>query len=111
MRWAEARVALSVALGIVLQAAALWALATARGAETPYMAMKMIYLAVYPASVFAAAGVGVMVSRLSWPAPWGAATLVIVAGLRAAAASPPPPPVVSIDLDTRKIERSESKAL
>jgi hypothetical protein len=102
-RQSHARVALWFALGILLQAASLWALAIARGAETPYMAMKMIYLAVYPAAVLAAAGLGAVVSRLPLPprpAAWAAATLAIAAGLRAAAAAPPPPPVVSIDLDT-----------
>ena len=43
-----ARVTLWFLMGVVLQAAALYVLARWRGAETPYMAMKMIYLAVYP---------------------------------------------------------------
>jgi hypothetical protein len=38
---------------IALQALALWAVASARGAATPYMAFKMVYLLLYPAVVAA----------------------------------------------------------
>lgn len=102
LRRPDLRVSLGFAAGILLQATALFLLARGRGAETPYMAMKMIYLAVYPAAVFASLGLATALSRLplpAGPAAWAAASLVIVAGLRVAAASPPPPPLVSIDLD------------
>jgi hypothetical protein len=88
--------------GLALQALALWLLARVRGAEVPYMAMKMLYLAVYPAAVLAALGIAEVLRRLPvpvLPAAWVAALLVMVAGLRAAAASPAPPPLVSTDLD------------
>ena len=43
---------------LALQAAALLAVARARGAETPYMAVKMTYLAAYPAGGAGGAGPG-----------------------------------------------------
>jgi hypothetical protein len=45
------------AAGIALQALALWAVANMRGASTPYMAFKMVYLLLYPAVVAAVVGV------------------------------------------------------
>jgi hypothetical protein len=102
LRRSQARVALCFALGILLQALALWGLAVARGAETPYMAMKMIYLAIYPAAVLASLGIAAVVSGLpvaARPAAWATAALVMVTGLRAAAAAAPPPPLVTVDLD------------
>jgi hypothetical protein len=101
LRRPHARVTLWFTLGLVLQAGALWLLAWTRGAETPYMAMKMIYLAVYPTAVLAALGIAVVIHQLhvpARPAAWAAAALVLAIGLRAAAASPPPP-LVSTDLD------------
>jgi hypothetical protein len=103
LRLPQARVALCFALGIMLQALALWGLAVAGGAATPYMAMKMIYLAIYPAAVLASLGLAVVVSGLqvaTRPAAWATAAVVMATGLRAAAAAPPPPPLVSVDLDT-----------
>jgi hypothetical protein len=43
-------------IAIALQAAALWFVAARQGASTPYMALKMVYLAVYP--ITAAAFIG-----------------------------------------------------
>jgi hypothetical protein len=98
----SARMTLLFAGGIALQAVALWLLARARGAETPYMAMKMIYLAVFPAAVLAALGLGALLSRgptrAAAPA-WAAAVLIVAAGLRTAAAQPVPRPLVDTDLD------------
>ena len=51
-RFARATALLLVALA--LQAATLYALAKRSGADTPYMALKMIYLAIYPLAVVAA---------------------------------------------------------
>jgi len=42
---------------IILQAGALFVLAQARGAATPYLALKMVYLAIYPLAVAGAVGV------------------------------------------------------
>jgi hypothetical protein len=96
------QITLCFAVGVVLQAAALYVLARVRGAETPYMAMKMIYLAVFPAAVLAAAGLGAVLGRVpgrSAACAWVATLVVLGLGLRAATASPVPPPVVSADLD------------
>jgi hypothetical protein len=96
------RVTLFVAGAIVLQALALWLLAALRGAAIPYMAMKMLYLAVYPAAVLGALG---LASILGWsraaalPAAWTMSIVVIALGVRAAASRPVPQPLVSIDLD------------
>jgi hypothetical protein len=102
LRRPYARVTLWLALAVVLQSLALWILASVRGAETPYMAMKMIYLAAYPAAVLATLGVATVLARLpvpARPAAWAAAILVMVVGLRATVAQPPPAPLVSTDLD------------
>jgi hypothetical protein len=101
VRRPPARVTLWFTFGVVSQAGALWLLAWTRGAETPYMAMKMIYLAVHPTAVLAALGIAVVIHQPhvpARPAAWAAAALVLATGLRAAAASPPPP-LVSTDLD------------
>jgi len=98
----HARVTLWFTLGLGLQAVALWVLAAARGAETPYMAMKMIYLAVYPAAALATVGIAAALETIHLPvrpASWIAAALVMATGLRAAVVSPAPPPLVSIELD------------
>ena len=97
-----AHVTLWFALGVLLQAAALYALARVRGAETPYMAMKMIYLAAYPAAVLAALGLGSAVRRVPVPSvagAWVMTMIVLGVGVRAATTSPVPPPIVSVDLD------------
>ena len=39
---------------IVLQAVTLFAIAKAQGADTPYMAFKMVYFAIYPLAILAA---------------------------------------------------------
>jgi hypothetical protein len=98
----HAHVTLWFTLGLGLQAAALWLLAAARGAETPYMAMKMIYLAVYPAAALATVGIATALQTINLsvrPAAWIAAVLVMATGLHAAVVSQAPPPLVSIDLD------------
>jgi hypothetical protein len=43
------RTLLVFSAAVVAQAAALWVVAIASGADTPYMAIKMTYLAIYPA--------------------------------------------------------------
>ena len=97
-----ARVTLWFLMGVVLQAGALYLLARWRGAETPYMAMKMIYLAVYPVAILAAAGAGAAfawVPGRSAAGAWLAMFVVLGVGLRGAMAFPVPPPIVSVDLE------------
>ena len=98
----SARVTLWFAGAIVLQALALWLLARARGAATPYMAMKMIYLAVYPAAVLGAIGLDALVQRVPVRATvvaWAMTGAICAGGLRAATVAPVPPPLVDLDLD------------
>jgi hypothetical protein len=101
VRRIDARVLLWSAAAIVLQAAALWLLARARGAATPYMAMKMIYLGVYPVAALGAAGVSALTERVARPAAagWAAAAVVLAVGVRSAVASPLPAPLVDLDLE------------
>jgi hypothetical protein len=97
-----AHVTLWFALGVLLQAAALYMVARLRGAETPYMAIKMIYLAAYPAAVLAALGLATVLARVpghSVAVAWVTTMVVLGVGWRAATASPVPPSMVSIDLD------------
>ena len=65
------------------------------------MAMKMIYLAIYPVAVLAAIGLGSVVQRSRLPAAaarWLVAIAVLALGIRTAVASPLPPPLVDLDL-------------
>jgi hypothetical protein len=48
----EARTTVLLTVSIAAQAATLYALARSRGSSTPYMALKMIYLLIYPLAVF-----------------------------------------------------------
>ncbi len=50
----RARATIVLLLAIALQALALYLIATAQGADTPYMAFKMAYLAIYPLTTLAA---------------------------------------------------------
>jgi hypothetical protein len=54
----RSRTLLLFSAAIVAQAAVLWLVATARGADTPYMAVKMTYLAIYPAIAAATVALG-----------------------------------------------------
>ncbi|HEV8345934.1 MAG TPA: hypothetical protein VGQ16_05145 [Vicinamibacterales bacterium] len=80
---------------IALQAAALFVVATRSGADRPYLALKMVYLAIYPLAVAASLFLGRMGRSLSCPS-----CLLIVAALAIVVARPlikerPPKPVVS----------------
>ncbi len=86
---------------IALQAAALYATARMNGAGTPYMAIKMIYLAVYPAAVLATVAVGRVIE--AWPKGANliavtAAASVAVTAFRNVEPMPAPPMMVSMDL-------------
>ncbi len=102
--WRErnARATVWLALALAVQAVALVVVARLRGAETPYMAVKMTYLAAYPLAVLAAAGLAHLVQRLpasmSGVAGWGAAVAVWGVSVRLATAFAVPPPLVSPDL-------------
>ncbi len=102
-----ARTAQVLLASIAAQAAVLYAVARAYGADTPYMAYKMAYLAVYPLAVFGAAGVAAVAARAgAAPRPAGLtpwlraatawmAAAVLLGAIRAEARHAPQPPVVS----------------
>jgi hypothetical protein len=106
------RRAVSLALftcAIVTQALALWAVARARDASTPYMAFKMVYLLIYPAAVSAIVALDRLPTlMLRGRSTGGVRTLqagacvvtVVLAGLtaRQILTSHRAPPIVSDDL-------------
>ena len=96
----RARVTIGLLLLIVLQSIALFAIANAQGADTPYMAFKMVYLAIYPLAILAAYAL----KRAAGSGEWGtakgwviAAALMIIA-VRPALIAPREIPVVDLDL-------------
>lgn len=84
IRQRRARATIVLLGAIAVQAAALFALAKADGADTPYMALKMAYLAVYPLAVAGAIGMGTTLprsssdARLKWRATYAWATTGIL---------------------------------
>jgi hypothetical protein len=102
------RVSLILLLVIVLQALTLFVLAGARGASTPYMAFKMVYLAIYPAAILAAVAIAnperAMLARRredgeSKASPgWIVAALLLLVAVRPALTAPRTLPVVDLDL-------------
>jgi hypothetical protein len=86
---------------IAAQAATLYAAARMNDADTPYMAIKMIYLAVYPVAVLAT--VAVDRALRAWPhkptlATAAAATAVALMAASNVASMPAPPLMVSVDM-------------
>jgi len=96
----RARVTIVMLTVIVLQSITLLAIAMAQGADTPYMAFKMVYLAIYPMAVLGAYALKRGVGSGEWGETRGwlmAATLLVVA-VRPALISPRSIPVVDLDL-------------
>jgi hypothetical protein len=97
----RARLTIVFLLVIVLQAGALFVAATSQGADTPYMAFKMVYLAIYPMAVLAAAGLSIVRRVLGdrdAAVAWAMATALLVVAVRPALTAPREVPVVSHDL-------------
>lgn len=110
---AQTRTAPALLLAIVLQASGLYALARSAGADTAYMALKMVYLAIYPMAVLGAIAVGAGASAVAgrarggrtsvghariWTTScWLAVFVGAVALGRTMLAAPRPAPVVSAD--------------
>ena len=100
------RVIVLLLAAIALQAAVLTATARASGAAAPYLALKMFYLAIYPAAVAIAVMAAALwqiattrVPRLSTAAAaWVLVVAIGVAIARPVAAAPRPKPVVSDDV-------------
>lgn len=84
---------------IALQALTLFVVATAQGAATPYMALKMFYFAIDPMAVLGAVGLARFTgqTRLTDTVGWLSAALLLLAA-RPALVAPRAVPVVSEDL-------------
>lgn len=97
----RARLTIVFLLLIGLQAICLFAIATANGADTPYMAFKMVYLAIYPAAVLAALAltrVSQIVGDRIATVGWVVATILLVTVVRPAMTAPRTVPVINLDL-------------
>jgi hypothetical protein len=96
----RARSAALVFAAIALQGAALVVTGRSTGAATPYLSLKMAYLAIYPLSV----GAAVMIAH-AWRAPlrpaavsryaWLPVVIVSLAAARSLASAPPVTPVIT----------------
>ncbi len=120
----RARVTIVLLMVIVLQALTLYAAASAQGADTPYMAFKMAYLAIYPLAILAACALkwgvgsgewGVGVRGGKWepktphsplPTPhfsvsiaWLIAAVLLVGVVRPALTASRTVPVIDLDLN------------
>jgi hypothetical protein len=99
---ADRRVRVSVVLlfVIALQALTLFIIARAQGADTPYMAFKMMYLAIYPLAILAA----LALSRLGRGSKgheaigWLLASILLVIAVRPAIGAPRTVPVIDLNL-------------
>ena len=108
----RARVTIVLLLVIVLQAVTLFVLARSQDADTPYMAFKMVYLAIYPMSVLAAFALArperAMLTRSrehreskgesKGAVGWIIAAILLVVAVRPAVTAPRAVPVVDLDL-------------
>lgn len=96
------QVTIAFLLAIVMQTITLWFMSKSIGAETPYMAYKMGYLAIYPLAIFGALALHAVVSRSVLPVQtavgWMLATVMVIAIVRPAINAPRQVPIVSIDL-------------
>ena len=102
------RTTIVLLFAIVVQAITLFVLAKAQGADTPYMAFKMVYLAIYPAAVLAAVAIAsperaVAARRREHgeskgAAGWIVASVLLVSAVQPALTGPRAVPVVDVDL-------------
>ncbi len=93
---------------IVLQALTLFVIAKSQGADTPYMAFKMVYLAIYPMAALAAVAMAsperAWLTRRREPGEskgavgWIIATVLVILVARPALTAPRAIPVVDLDL-------------
>ncbi len=99
----RATVTVALLLAIAVQAITLWFMSRSIGAETPYMAFKMGYLAIYPLAICGALALHAAVSRAALSvqsaAGWMIVTLMVITIVRPAINAPQSVPVVSVDLD------------
>jgi hypothetical protein len=98
----RARVTIVLLIVIGLQAVTLFAIAKAQGADTPYMAFKMMYLAIYPMAVLAAYALKWGVRSGDWGVElsgWLMPAVLLVVAVRPALSAPRSIPVVDLDLN------------
>lgn len=97
----RARVTIVLLMVIMVQAVTLFAIARAQGADTPYMAFKMGYFAIYPLAVLAAYALArpTQDRAAHEPIGWLIAALLMVIAVRPALAAPREIPVVDLDLN------------
>jgi hypothetical protein len=97
----RARVTLVMLLVVVVQAVTLFAIAKAQGADTPYMAYKMVYFAIYPLAVLAAFALSRAAGALGQREVmgWLLATALVIVAVRPAIGAPRTIPVVDRDLN------------
>jgi len=106
LRQRRTRVVILLIGALAVQAAALTATARSNAAETPYLALKMVYLAIYPVAVaiavMAAAFWRIATMRVprlrTAAAAWIGVAAIGVAVARPLAAAPRPKPVVTNDV-------------
>jgi len=98
----RAGVTLALVLAITAQTITLWFMSNANGAETPYMAYKMGYLAIYPLAILGALAIHLPFWRSAmWvrsAAGWVVATVITITVVQPAITVPRSVPVVSLDL-------------
>jgi hypothetical protein len=101
-------------LVIVLQGIALFVIAKLQGADTPYMAFKMVYLAIYPMAILAAVALASLERVMPAARPeramlagrrehgeskgWLIAAVLVLVAARPALMAPRPVPIVNLDL-------------
>jgi hypothetical protein len=96
----RARIAVVMLFFIALQGLTLFIIAKAQGADTPYMALKMVYLAIYPMAVLGALSIARLFgrTRVADSIGWVIAAALLVIAARPALAMPRSVPAVSDDL-------------
>jgi hypothetical protein len=97
VRWRRARTTIVMVAAIAAQAAVLFALASRAPTDTPYMALKMMYLAVYPLAVCASVALAAL-SRERASIAWLLASILAVVIGRDVIRTPRERPVVSMPL-------------
>ena len=92
----RARVTLALLLVIALQAVTLFAIAKSQGADTAYMALKMVYLAIYPTAILGVLAIA-SAARSHEIAGWLLASALTIAAVRPALDAPRQLPAIDPD--------------
>ncbi len=81
-------------VAIAAQSATLYWMAHTR--ESPYLAFKMMYLAIYPLAIAGAIGIAAVIRWRS--VAWAVAAVIAIMAARSAVTMPRPKPIVSVEL-------------